>query len=183
MASSSSAAVGKRLIKELASYRKEPNPCLASLDPVSEDDLTHWLAVLKGSDGTAYEGGQWKIDVKIPANYPLAPPTMTFLTPICHPNVHLKVQFPPPSPPSVDALLIQAQTGEVCLDLLKTAWSPAYTISSTLSAIHQLLTTPEPDSPLNVDAAAVLRSGDNVGYESLVRLWTVLHAGRPPTFS
>lgn len=70
----------------------------------------------------------------------------------------------------------------MCLDLLKSAaWSPAYTISSTLSAIHQLLTTPEPDSPLNVDAAAVLRSGDHVGYESLVRLWSVMYAGRPPT--
>lgn len=95
--SSSSVAVGKRLMQELASYRKEPNPCLVSLDPVSEDDLTHWTAVMKGVDGTPYEGGQWKIDVKIPPNYPLAPPTMTFLTAICHPNIHLKVGPPPPS--------------------------------------------------------------------------------------
>lgn len=98
--SSSTAAVGKRLIIELAKYRKELNPCLASLGPVSEDDLTHWIAVLKGAEGTPYEGGQWKIDVKIPINYPHAPPTMKFLTPICHPNIHLKVRphLPPPPP-------------------------------------------------------------------------------------
>lgn len=102
MASASAPTVGKRLIKELASYRKDPNPCLASLEPVSEDDLTHWLAVLKGSDGSPYEGGQWKIDVKIPNTYPLAPPTVTFITPICHPNIHLKVS---PSLPFSDDTL------------------------------------------------------------------------------
>lgn len=44
------------------------------------------------------------------------------------------------------------QTGEICLDLLKTAWSPIWTLASACSAIHQLLATPEPSSPLNVDA-------------------------------
>lgn len=47
-----------------------------------------------------------------------------------------------------------------------------YTLSTTLSAIHQLLTDPRPDSPLNVDVAALLRDGDFVGWESVVRFWT-----------
>ena len=64
------------------------------------------------------------------------------------------------------------QTGEICLDLLKTSWSPAYTITQTLTSIHQLLTDPEPDSPLNVDIASLLRQGDRVGAESLVRYYT-----------
>jgi len=58
------------------------------------------------------------------------------------------------------------------------AWSPVYTINATLTAISHLLTQPEPDSPLNVDVAAVLRHGDKVGYESLVRVWGVLFAGK-----
>ncbi|KAI5840526.1 ubiquitin-conjugating enzyme/RWD-like protein [Morchella snyderi] len=164
MDSSSGFPATRRLIKELSDYRADPNPCLELLEPVSEDDLLHWHALLKGVENTPYEGGKWRIDIKIPANYPYSPPIMTFLTGICHPNVHLK-------------------TGEICLDLLKTNWSPAYTISMTLTAIHQLLQSPEPDSPLNVDAAAVLRTGDNVGYESLVRLWGVLHAGKPASFN
>ena len=64
----------------------------------------------------------------------------------------------------------------MCLDLLKQNWSAAYTLTKTLTAIHSLLTSPEPDSPLNVDAAALLRAGDVVGYESLVRVWVVRFA-------
>jgi peroxin-4 len=61
------------------------------------------------------------------------------------------------------------QTGEVCLDLLKTAWTPAYTIATTIDAIWQMLDSPGVDSPLNVDVAALLREGDSVGAEGLVR--------------
>lgn len=109
------------------------------------------------------------------------------------PNAHLPSERPPQGQaPSIiiiplihERLLtsLGAQTGEICLDVLKEAWTPVYTISQTLTTIHQLLTSPEPDSPLNVDAAAVLRNGDVVGYESLVRLWSVLYAGKPSTFS
>lgn len=51
-------------------------------------------------------------------------------------------------------------------------WSPVYTLSTTLTAIHQLLTDPRPDSPLNVDVAALLRDGDIPAWESIVRYWT-----------
>jgi len=40
-----------------------------------------------------------------------------------------------------------------------------------MTAIHQLLTSPEPDSPLNIDAAQLLRAGDTVGMEGLVRFY------------
>lgn len=46
----------KRLIKELQQYQKEPSPALTRLEPVSEDDLFHLAATLKGPEGTAYEG-------------------------------------------------------------------------------------------------------------------------------
>lgn len=67
-----------------------------------------------------------------------------------------------------------SQTGEICLDLLKTAWSPIWTLSTACAAVQQLLATPEPSSPLNVDAANLLRAGDVVGYESLARMWVAL---------
>jgi peroxin-4 len=100
-----------------------------------------------------YTGGRWLLHLSLPPNYPLSPPTIHFSTPICHPNVHFK-------------------TGEICLDLLKTSWSPAYTISSTLTAVHQLLTSAEPDSPLNIDVAVLLREGDLAGAGSLIRYYT-----------
>jgi peroxin-4 len=47
-----------------------------------------------------------------------------------------------------------------------------YTISATMTAIHQLLTSAEPDSPLNVDVAQLFRVGDEVGARSLIRFYT-----------
>ncbi|KAI5793075.1 ubiquitin-conjugating enzyme/RWD-like protein [Geopyxis carbonaria] len=154
-----------RLLKELAEYTAKPNASLASLGPISEDNLLHWRAVLLGPAHSPYAGGRWTIDITVPTSYPQSPPTMVFVTPMCHPNVHPK-------------------TGEICLDLLRgTAWSPLYKLATALEAVELLLTDPAPDSPLNVDAAAVLRSGDEVAYESLVRLWGVLYAGVPGTTS
>jgi peroxin-4 len=90
-------------------------------------------------------GGTWLLDIHIPSTYPNSPPSIRFVTPICHPNVDFK-------------------TGEICLDLLKTSWTPAYTISTTTSA--------EPDSPLNIDIAQLFRQGDYVGAEALIRFYT-----------
>ncbi|KAM0805690.1 ubiquitin-conjugating enzyme/RWD-like protein [Usnea florida] len=142
----------KRLLQELKSIVHDPSPILEILRPASEAEILHWEAVMKGFPGTAYEAGLWRLDILIPPSYPLAPPKITFSTPICHPNVDFK-------------------TGEICLDLLKTSWSPAYTLTSTLEAIHQLLAYPEVDSPFNVDIATLLKSGDKIGGESLVRFW------------
>jgi peroxin-4 len=50
----------------------------------------------------------------------------------------------------------------------------------TLSAIHQLLTDPRPESPLNVDVAALVRNGDVAGWESIVRYWTGEERWRGP---
>lgn len=65
------------------------------------------------------------------------------------------------------------QTGEICIDLLKDAWTPAYTIATTLDAIRQMIRDGgEVDSPLNVDLAALVRNGDKIGAEGLVRYFT-----------
>jgi peroxin-4 len=102
----------------------------------------------------AIAGGRWRLDIAVPPSYPNAPPTIRFQTPICHPNVNFK-------------------TGEICLDLLKTSWTPAYGIVSTLEAVQQLLSAGgEPDSPLNIDIAQLMREGDGLGAAALVRFYT-----------
>lgn len=135
-------------------------------------------------------GGRWKLDISIPDTYPLHPPIIKFKTPVCHPNIHFKVNpllspslhnlQPPTAPPPpllskkiyiYEQQLISSKikTGEICLDLLKAAWSPAFGIVTTLAEIHRLLSYPVVDSPLNVDVAVLLREGDNIGAEGLVR--------------
>lgn len=189
----------RRLINELQKYERDPSEALVHLGPVDDHDLMHWTAVLKGPSDTPYEGihflnpsiiipsrfldhpsvtlpqshktattnqatnrtgGLWQLDILVPETYPNAPPTIRFVTPICHPNVHFR-------------------TGEICLDLLKTAWSPAYTIASTLNSIQQLLTSAEPDSPLNIDIAQLFRQGDQVAAEALIRFYTETERWQP----
>ena len=50
------AIASKRLIKELDAYRRDPSAALSVLEPRSDDDLFHLVAVLRGPEGTAYEG-------------------------------------------------------------------------------------------------------------------------------
>lgn len=103
-------------------------------------------------------GGRFELAITIPESYPNTPPEIRFRTPCCHPNVNFK-------------------TGEICLDLLKTSWTPAYGIKSTLEAVQQLLDAGgEPDSPLNIDLARLIREGDLVGAEGLARFCTFMYA-------
>lgn len=178
----------KRLLQELKDHDSEPLPFLHHLGPKSESQLFEWEAVMRGPGGTAYEGvpphhrptpriqsilhclystaqtswltrnaeGKWHLRISLPTTYPLSPPVIAFTTPIIHPNISFK-------------------TGEICLDLLNTspggggAWSPAYTVAKCLEAVWMMLRYPEVDSPLNVDVAVLLRSGDAVAAEGLVR--------------
>jgi hypothetical protein len=62
-----SSSTTKRLIRELNEYSNSPNEALLHLGPVSDDDLLHWEAVLKGVKGTPYEGEVWQPPDRIPA--------------------------------------------------------------------------------------------------------------------
>ncbi|ROV91324.1 hypothetical protein VSDG_07743 [Cytospora chrysosperma] len=152
----------RRLIKELDTWRSESRDekGIERLGPVSEHDLLTWEAVINGRGvGGGYDEGRWLLSIVIPPNYPLAPPQVRFATPVVHPNIAL-------------------DTGEVCLDLLKGAWTPAYSVLETVRAVRGLLSYPEVDSPLNVDCAALLRDGDVVGATRLVELWCSGEEGR-----
>jgi peroxin-4 len=146
----------KRLTHEVQDLQTSPPDSVLHLGPASDEDLFQWEAVLKGPRDPAspYHGGLWLLSISVPPNYPLAPPKVSFITPICHPNVHFS-------------------TGEICLTLLSGEhWTAAYNLSTTVSAIQQLLSSPGLDSPLNVDIANLYREGDAIGAEGLVRFWT-----------
>ncbi|GAB2284848.1 hypothetical protein Dimus_019301 [Dionaea muscipula] len=122
-----------------------------------DSNIFKWTAFIKGPSETPYEGGLFQLAFAVPDQYPLQPPQVRFLTKIFHPNVHFK-------------------TGEICLDILKNAWSPAWTLQSVCRAIIALMAHPEPDSPLNCDSGNLLRSGDVRGFQSMARMYTRLAA-------
>ncbi|KAJ6856565.1 hypothetical protein NC651_038263 [Populus alba x Populus x berolinensis] len=122
-----------RLFKEFKEVQREkvadPDIQLACDDT----NIFKWTALIKGPSETPFEGGVFQLVFSVPEQYPLQPPQVRFLTKIFHPNVHFK-------------------TGEICLDILKNAWSPAWTLQSVCRAIIALMAHPEPDSPLNCDS-------------------------------
>jgi peroxin-4 len=87
--------------------------------------------------------------------------------------------------PIADSLLLACilQTGEICLDLLKNAWSAVYTLQAVCRAIINLLAHPEADSPLNCDCGNLLRSGDTRGYNSMARMYAKLYGSSEPVIS
>ncbi|EPQ28718.1 uncharacterized protein PFL1_03522 [Pseudozyma flocculosa PF-1] len=156
----------KRLLKEHQSVQRDlgsgapSNPDLLELRPYDSDleDLSEWTACIRAPTHGAYQGGIFNLTLTIPPSYPTKPPIVKFQTPIFHPNVHFK-------------------TGEICLDVLSTnSWTPAWTLSAVCTAILALLDAPEPDSPLNVDAANLVRSADTRAYRSVCAMFVRLHA-------
>ncbi|CAL3961894.1 hypothetical protein PZA11_000795 [Diplocarpon coronariae] len=147
----------KRLLTELSAFAATPaasHPFIASLSP-SPRSLLSLRAILVGTPlppSSGYATGRWLVHIAIPASYPLAAPTITFVTKICHPNVHW-------------------DTGEICLDLLAGNWTPVLGVVGALEAVGSLLGEPAADSPLGIEPAALLREGDLVGSRALVGYW------------
>eukprot|EP00928_Gymnodinium_smaydae_P063660 TRINITY_DN47179_c0_g1_i1.p1 TRINITY_DN47179_c0_g1~~TRINITY_DN47179_c0_g1_i1.p1 ORF type:complete len:156 (-),score=21.34 TRINITY_DN47179_c0_g1_i1:82-549(-) len=144
-----------RLLQELRTLQKNPDPDI-SLEMVGET-VEHWRAFVNGPSDSPYQGGRFEVKIECSPNYPLTPPTCTFTTRIFHPNVAFN-------------------TGEICLDILKDGWSPAWTLQYVCRALIALMHDPNADSPLNCDAGNLVRSGDMRGFKSMARMYTVEHA-------
>mgnify|MGYP003682286465 CR=1 FL=1 len=98
-------------------------------------DLNNIICVVKGPTDTVYESGSWKISISFPKNYPFKSPSIGFIDKIYHPNVDFN-------------------SGSICLNVLNEEWQPIYTIKHIMETfIPQLLTYPNPDDPLNIEAA------------------------------
>lgn len=155
MVSHSLAAV-KRLRKELQVLHKSGIDTDIILE-VENDNLLKWKAYIKGPIETPYEGGVFELDIKCTNDYPLIPPNIKFITKIFHPNVHFR-------------------SGDICLDILKKEWSPAWGLQASCRAVLALLSDPDADSPLNCDAGNMVRNHDMIAYTTTARMYTIENA-------
>ena len=142
-----------RLKKEVSNLKKNP-PSNCSAGPV-DDDLLFWKATIMGPSDSPYSGGLFHLDINFTDKYPFKPPKVIFRTKVYHPNI--------------------SYNGSICLDLLKTEWSPALTISKLLLSICSLLTDPNPSDPL-VPSIANQYINNNEKYIETAREWTQTYA-------
>ncbi|RHY16840.1 hypothetical protein DYB25_006009 [Aphanomyces astaci] len=114
------------------------------------------VGTIRGPAGTPYEGGHFVLEINIPKTYPFEPPKVRFDTKIWHPN-------------------ISSQTGAICLDILKDAWSPALTIKTTLLSIQALLSAAEPTDPQDAEVARMYIN-DKDRFNNTAAFWTQSYA-------
>jgi len=142
-----------RINKELRILQNEANENV-SAGP-SGDNLFEWDGMIIGPTKTPYEGGMFRLKIYFPTDYPFKSPKVIFTTKIYHPNIN--------------------SGGIICLDILKTQWSPALTISKVLLSICSLLNDPNPNDPLE-PVIAKQYVEDKAKYEDIARQWTLQFA-------
>jgi len=149
-----SRGIHNRIMKELDSITKDPpSNCSAKLK--DSQNIREWEATIIGPEGSPYEGGEFKLSVSFGDNYPFQPPKVQFVTKVYHCNI--------------------ASTGQICLDILKDAWSPALTVSKVLLSICSLLTDPNPNDPLVGQIAQQYRHSRSE-HDKTAREWTKRYA-------
>ncbi|KAL6549952.1 Ubiquitin-conjugating enzyme E2 5 [Orobanche minor] len=97
-----------------------------------------------------YQGGVWRVKVKLSDAYPFKAPNIGFINKIYHPNVDEK-------------------SGSVCLDVISCKWSPMFDLVNVFEVfLPQLLLYPNPSDPMNREAANLLMR-DQCAYEKRVK--------------
>jgi ubiquitin-conjugating enzyme (huntingtin interacting protein 2) len=144
----------KRIVKEVEEIKRDTSSGVKV--EVDEMNPNHLVGSIHGPEDTPYHKGLFKVDIVIPSDYPFTPPKMKFLTKIWHPNV-------------------SSQTGAICLDILKDAWSPALTIKTALLSLQALMCAPEPSDPQDAEVAGMYQN-NHEQWVSTAKFWTESYA-------
>ena len=121
--------IKKRLKKEIQVLEDES---LYISHDESHDRYTVVASIL-GPEETPFAGGVYTFEFDINlTTYPFQPPEVSLKTPIFHPNF---------------------SNDRICVDTLSDNWSSTHTLLSILVSLQSLLSDPNPDSPLDREAA------------------------------
>mmetsp|Transcript_5172 Transcript_5172/g.7274 ORF Transcript_5172/g.7274 Transcript_5172/m.7274 type:complete len:166 (+) Transcript_5172:29-526(+) len=142
-----------RIKKELQRLLKEPLPGIRITPSV--ENLRFLNVNIAGPPGTPYEGGIFRVEMFLTDEYPMSPPKVRFLTRVYHPNID--------------------KLGRTCLDILGYRWSPALHIRSVLLTLQALLSSPNPDDPMDNHIATHWLT-DPSGAIETAKSWTQKYA-------
>ncbi|KAG6919422.1 Ubiquitin-conjugating enzyme E2 8 [Tephrocybe rancida] len=112
------------------------------------DSMQEFYVRFHGPSETPFQGGVWKIHVELPDQYPYKSPSIGFMNKIFHPNID---------------------------ELLKRFPANADLINIFEVFLPQLLRYPNPNDPLNGEAAALLMRHPNE-YETKVKEYVQRYA-------
>lgn len=119
----------------------------------NESDLTKFFVVVSPDSGF-WKGATYKFSFSIPPDYPHKPPKVHCQTNIYHPNINLE--------------------GNVCLNILREDWKPVLDINAVIYGLIYLFYEPNPDDPLNHEAAELYRNNISRFQQTVTR---TLHGG------
>ncbi|KAK9456730.1 ubiquitin-conjugating enzyme/RWD-like protein [Dipodascopsis uninucleata] len=137
------------LRRQLLDFSKHAIPGI-SVGLVNDDDLYEWEVLLIGPDDTLFEGGIFKARLSFPQEFPLLPPKMRFETPMWHPNVY-------PDGNVCISILHPPEDDKYGYEDVGERWRPVHTVETILVSVIAMLSSPNPDSPANIDAAREFR--------------------------
>lgn len=120
---------------------------VANIDFPNPNDLTVFEVSVTPDSGY-WKNATYKFKFDIPDHYPHTPPKVHCDTKIYHPNINLE--------------------GKVCLNILREDWKPVLDINAVIYGLIFLFYEPNPDDPLNHEAAELFRK-DVKHFERLVQ--------------
>lgn len=142
-----------RILREIQDLEKNSPPGISARP--KPDNIRYFDVVIFGPKDSEYEDGIFHLELFLPEGYPMQPPKVRFLTKIYHPNID--------------------QIGRICLDVLKSKWTPVLQISTLLISIRSLIGDPNPDDPLDTAVAKKWKE-DPEGAKKIAKEWTRLYA-------
>ena len=132
------------------------NPIPGIIFHYNENDITDIQADIEGPEATPYEGGIFRVTIKLLPNFPIVAPKGIFLTKIFHPNI--------------------SEQGEICVNTLKRDWNPKnWSLSNLFQVIKCLLIIPFPQSALNEEAGKLFME-DYEQFFKIAKMFTQIHA-------
>ncbi|XP_055388836.1 uncharacterized protein LOC129617803 [Condylostylus longicornis] len=147
------------LKKQLSDIQQDDS--LFSVDLI-DNDFFKWEIWFVGPAGTLYENGSFHAVLNFPDDFPNNPPTMKITEEMWHPNIYADgtVCISILHPPGTDEFNEQETADE--------RWRPILGVETIMVSFMSLLSSPNVDSPANVDAAIEMKTNPEV-YKRKVR--------------